>query len=96
MIKHIVMAAVAVAGISVAMPAGAEEIGVGVGPAGVGVTVGNGHGDRYRDREVIREREYRDVTVAKRLSCAQATIGTAITIVTARRLSSTAIADPGD
>jgi len=24
------------------------------------VTVGSGHGDRYRDREVIREREYRD------------------------------------
>ena len=24
------------------------------------MTVGTGHGDRYRDREVIREREYRD------------------------------------
>ena len=32
----------------------------GIGPAGVGVTVGSGHGDRYRDREVIRERVYRD------------------------------------
>ena len=26
---------------------------------GVGVTVGSGHGDCYRDREVIRDREYR-------------------------------------
>ena len=34
-----------------------RTFGVGVGPAGVGVTVGSGHGDRYRDREVIRERE---------------------------------------
>ena len=33
MIKCLLVAAVALAGISVAMPAGAEEIGVGVGPA---------------------------------------------------------------
>jgi hypothetical protein len=60
MIKRLVVAAVAVAGISFAMPAGAEEIGVGVGP--VGVTVGSGHPDgwRDRDREVIRERDHRD------------------------------------
>ena len=60
MIKHLVMAAVAVAGVSVVQPVAAQDVGVGVGPAGVGVTVGNGRGDRYRDREVIREREYRD------------------------------------
>ena len=62
MIKHIVIAAVAMAGISFVQPAGAQDVGVGVGvgPAGVGVTVGSGRGDRYRDREVIREREYRD------------------------------------
>ena len=62
MIKHMVMAAVAVAGISFVQPASAQDVGVGVGvgPAGVGVTVGSGRGDRYRDREVIREREYRD------------------------------------
>ena len=58
MIRHFVIATVALAGISVVQPAGAEEFGVGVGPAGVGVTVGSGHG--YRDREVIRERVYRD------------------------------------
>jgi hypothetical protein len=60
MIKRLVVAAVAVAGISFAVPAGAEEIGVGVGP--VGVTVGTGHRDGYRDRdrEVIRERDHRD------------------------------------
>jgi hypothetical protein len=60
MIRHFVIATVALAGISVVQPAGAEEFGVGIGPAGVGVTVGSGHGDRYRDREVIRERVYRD------------------------------------
>jgi len=62
MIKHLVMAAVAVAGISFVQPVSAQDIGVGVGvgPAGAGVTVGSGRGDRYRDREVIREREYRD------------------------------------
>ena len=49
MIKRLVIAAVAVAGISFAMPAGAEEVGIGVGPAGV--TVGTSHGDRYRDRD---------------------------------------------
>jgi hypothetical protein len=58
MIKRFAVMAVAAVGISVAMPAGAEEIGVGIGPAGV--TVGTSHGDHYRDREVIREREYRD------------------------------------
>ena len=60
MIKRFVMAAVAVAGISTAMPASAQDVGVGVGPGGVGVTVGSGHRDRYHDREVIRERQYRD------------------------------------
>ncbi len=60
MIKRLVVAAVAAAGICVAMPAGAEEIGVGVGPSGV--TVGTVHNDRYRDRDrtVIRERDRRD------------------------------------
>ena len=37
MIKRLLVAAVAVAGISFAMPAGAEEVGIGVGPAGVTV-----------------------------------------------------------
>jgi len=62
MIKHIVIAAVAVAGISFVQPASAEEVGVGVGvgPVGAGVTVGSSRGDRYRDREVIHERAYRD------------------------------------
>ena len=59
MIKRFAVMAVAAVGISVAIPAGAEEIGVGIGPA-AWVTVGTSHGDRYRDREVIREREYRD------------------------------------
>jgi hypothetical protein len=31
-----------------------------IGPAGVDVTVGSGHRDRYPDREVVRERDYRD------------------------------------
>ena len=51
---------------------------------GVGVTVGSVVGDRYRDREVIREREYRDrdeTVVIKRKP-------TAITILTARSSSS--------
>jgi len=60
MIKYFVVASVALAGISMVQPAGAEEVGIDVGRAGVGVTVGSGHGDRYRDREVIRERVYRD------------------------------------
>ena len=50
MMRRLVVIAVAAAGICVAMPAGAEEIGVGVGPGGV--TVGTSHGDRYRDRTV--------------------------------------------
>jgi hypothetical protein len=60
MMRRLVVIAAAAAGICVAMPAGAEEIGVGVGPSGV--TVGTSHGDRYRDRdrEVIRERDHRD------------------------------------
>ena len=60
MIKHLVMAAVALASISFVQPVAAQDVGVGVGPAGVGVTVGTGRGDRYREREVIRERDYRD------------------------------------
>jgi hypothetical protein len=62
MIKHLVMAAVALTGVSVIQPASAQDVGVGVGvgPAGAGVTIGTGRGDRYRDREVIREREYRN------------------------------------
>ena len=42
MIKHLVMAAVAVAGVSFVQPVSAQDVGVGVGPAGVGVTVGTG------------------------------------------------------
>jgi hypothetical protein len=59
MIKRFAIVAIAAAGICVAMPAGAEEIGIGVSPGGV--TVGTSH-DRYRDRdrEVIRERDHRD------------------------------------
>lgn len=61
MIKSLVVAAVLVAGISSVVPASAQDVGVGVGvgPAGVGVTVGAAP-DRYREREVIRERDYRD------------------------------------
>lgn len=66
MIKHMVLAAVAVATISIAMPASAEEIGVGVGPVGVTVGTARGYHDRYRDREVVREREHRDETVVVR------------------------------
>jgi hypothetical protein len=57
MIKHLAIIAVAAAGISSAVPASAQDIGVGVGPRGV--TVGAAP-DRYREREVVRERDYRD------------------------------------
>jgi hypothetical protein len=59
----------ALAGVSFAMPASAEEVGVGVGvgPVGAGVTVGAGRSDYDRDRHtttVIKEREPdRDRTV---------------------------------
>lgn len=59
MIKRFAVVSLAAAGICLAMPASAQ-VGVGVGPNGVGVTVGTGHGDRVREREVIRERHYRD------------------------------------
>jgi hypothetical protein len=57
MIKHLAIIAVAAAGISSAVPASAQDIGVGVGPRGVTVGVAP---DRYREREVVRERDYRD------------------------------------
>jgi hypothetical protein len=63
MIRRLAILAVAAGGICVAMPAGAEEIGVGVGPSGVTVGTVRGDRDRYRDREVIRERRDRDETV---------------------------------
>jgi hypothetical protein len=61
----------ALAGISFAMPASAEEVGVGVGvgPAGAGVTVGAGRSDYDRDHRdhtttIVKEREpERDKTV---------------------------------
>src|SRR5450631_3934723 len=48
--KRLAVVAIALAGICISIPAGAEEVGVGVGP--LGVTVGSGHDrDRDRDRE---------------------------------------------
>ena len=65
-----VLAIVAAASLSGAVPATAEEVGVGVGvgPAGAGVTVGADHRDRDRDRErttVIKEHDPRDTTVIR-------------------------------
>lgn len=57
MIKRFAVMSLAAAGICLAMPAGAQQVGVGVGPSGV--TVGASP-DRVREREVIRERQYRD------------------------------------
>jgi hypothetical protein len=63
--KSALFAAAALASLTFAVPASAEEVGVRVGPVGGGVTVGEGHDrDRDRDRTVIREREpERDRTV---------------------------------
>ena len=58
MIKRFAVVSLAAAGICLAIPASAQ-VGVGVGPNGVGVTVGAAP-DRVREREVIRERSYRD------------------------------------
>jgi hypothetical protein len=66
-----VLAIVAAASISGAVPASADEVGVGVGVApgvGAGVTVGSDQRDRDRERErttVIKEHEPRDTTVIK-------------------------------
>jgi hypothetical protein len=74
MIRRLVVAIAAVAGICIAMPAGAEEVGIGVGPGGV--TIGSDHGDRARDRDhrtIIlnndrdrdRDRDHRTVIINK-------------------------------
>ena len=57
MIKRFAVVSLAAEGICLAMPASAQQVGVGVGPNGV--TVGSSP-DRVREREVIRERQYRD------------------------------------
>ncbi len=57
MIKRFAVVSFAAAGICLAMPASAQQVGVGIGPNGV--TVGASP-DRVREREVIRERQYRD------------------------------------
>jgi hypothetical protein len=56
------IALVAAAGMTLALPAKADDarVGVGVGPVGAGVTVGESHRDH--DRTVIREREPREHT----------------------------------
>ncbi|NVN88212.1 MAG: hypothetical protein HXX15_19195 [Rhodopseudomonas sp.] len=58
MIKRLAITAAALAALCSAIPAGAEEVGIGVGPGGI--TVGTSNHDRYRDREVIHERDRRD------------------------------------
>ena len=57
MIKHLAVIAVAAAAFGSAVPASAQDIGVGVGPRGV--TVGAAP-ERYREREYVRERDYRN------------------------------------
>jgi hypothetical protein len=67
MIKQLAIIAVAVAGISSAVPASAQDIGVGVGPGGV--TVGAVGRDRYRDdydRGEYRRRDRNETVIIKR------------------------------
>jgi len=54
MIRRLIVAVVAIAGICGAMPAAADEVGVGP----VGVTVGPDHRDR--DRDLVRDRDHRN------------------------------------
>ena len=89
MIKRLMVAAVAVAGISFAVPA-VRKMSAWVSARRRRRNRRNRPGDRYREREVIRERDHRDrdeTVVIKR--------GDVIvtTIVIARQSSSTATAN---
>jgi len=56
MIRRFATVTLAAAGICLALPAGADQVGIGVGPGGVGERSAPVTATR-RDREVIRERQ---------------------------------------
>ena len=103
MIKRLAVAAVAVAGIYLAMPASAEEVGVGIGP--VGVTVGIGAGQMNR-RDSSRIAALKAAEAAEKFGwAAPRTVGSAVAsdaffpfadgLLAAAEAGATAVIQPG-